>query len=146
MVVVKKKDGPIAGYGVYYGDNDPRNISEFFPLDNPTNNRAELYAILACLERESSNSIAIVTDSKYACDCLTQYIYKWKKNNWKTIDNTDVKNTDILLKIWNYIEKRNVVFKHVNSHTGCGDIYSYGNNMADRLAQNGIHKKPLRNK
>lgn len=40
-----------AGYGVFWGDNHPDNLSE--PLDRgpPTNNRAELTAVIRALEQ-----------------------------------------------------------------------------------------------
>ena len=50
----KNKDGvKKAGYGIYFGKNDHRNVSRKL-IKNPTNNRAELSSILECLEIISS--------------------------------------------------------------------------------------------
>ncbi|KAG8979847.1 hypothetical protein FRB90_007877, partial [Tulasnella sp. 427] len=61
--------GAVAGVGVWYGDNDPRNVSERCP-GAQTNNRAELIAIIRCLEMdlEPTQQLLIKSDSKYAMD------------------------------------------------------------------------------
>lgn len=41
------------------------------------------------------NRVRIYTDSEYVCMGITQWISTWKKNNWKTANNKDVKNQDL---------------------------------------------------
>ena len=41
------------------------------------------------------DSILILTDSQYVLKGITQWIHKWKKNNWKNSKNEDVKNIDL---------------------------------------------------
>lgn len=46
---------PRAGFGIYYGDQDPRNVALPLPpavgTEEPTNNRAELYALIYLLHQ-----------------------------------------------------------------------------------------------
>ncbi|KAL8941027.1 MAG: hypothetical protein Q9211_001993, partial [Gyalolechia sp. 1 TL-2023] len=58
----------------------------------PTNQAAELTAIILALEqaaefyRQSSSSpymrVTIMTDSKYALGCMTDWCHKWMNNGW----------------------------------------------------------------
>lgn len=128
-----------AGYGIYFGKGDERNISDRF-TENPTNNRAELYAILICLEIliKMDTPYIIITDSKYAFDCITKYAKKWEKNDWVTIDGENVKNKEFIKPAYEIMKRyKNIGIRHVNSHTGLRDIYSLGNKEADKLANNG---------
>jgi hypothetical protein len=55
-----------AGYGVYFGENHPLNISE--PLIGPiqTNNRAEMMAVIRALEiYPFEGRVIVYSDSKY---------------------------------------------------------------------------------
>jgi ribonuclease HI len=38
----------------------------------------------------------VVTDSAYVVDCLSNYVYKWKVNGWKTSKGNDVANRDLI--------------------------------------------------
>ena len=46
----KIKSADYGGVGVYFGDNDPRNIGEPFYLLPITNNRTEIYAVIKGIE------------------------------------------------------------------------------------------------
>jgi ribonuclease HI len=66
-----------AGIGIYFGHDDPRNVSQRIE-GKQTNNTAELGAILhvyTILEKDilSGKKIGIVTDSIYAIRCATTY-------------------------------------------------------------------------
>ncbi|CAG8837849.1 8624_t:CDS:1, partial [Racocetra persica] len=53
----------IAGVGVFFADNDDRNLSERLPGEIQTNNRAELYAAIRALEIvDKQQDIVINTD------------------------------------------------------------------------------------
>ncbi len=80
-----------AGYGVYFGKNDLRNVSECF--NGPqTNNAAELLAIIKaltilCEEIILGNNIIVYSDSSYAIRCCTTYGAKCFKKNWINPNN-----------------------------------------------------------
>ncbi|TFK79390.1 ribonuclease H-like protein, partial [Polyporus arcularius HHB13444] len=64
------KVGSVAGIGVWWGANDPRNLAERCP-GGQTNNRAELIAIVRVLETtpHTKKPLLIKTDSKYSISC-----------------------------------------------------------------------------
>lgn len=133
-----------AGIGVFYGYNDSRNMSSLFNMNNPTNNRAELAAILIALENTPDHDIEICTDSKYSISCLTKWLQKWKTNQWKTASGLPVKNKEIIVNIAKYLETKNVSFRYVsnNNHiipTPSSSPDHHGNYMADRLANNALN-------
>lgn len=103
-----------AGAGVFFGDDDPRNISIKVP-GKPTNQRAEIYAVIVAL-RSTSGPIHIKTDSKYTINCATG-VWSIKVNQ------------DLFSELKELMKNRKVKFTHVYGHTGI-----HGNEMADRLA------------
>lgn len=131
------------GYGVHFPNKEMKSYGNIFKLENPTNQRAELYAIYSALKRciiilktKQYKEINIYSDSKYSIECLTVWCNKWKKNNWKTKDNKDVSNQDLIKKNLKLMNKINIkiCFFHVNSHTGKKDYNSINNDIVDKLA------------
>lgn len=145
---------PASGYGVYYGENDPRNAA--VPISKtpyssvaPTNQRAELLAIKHAvadiatdLSKGGTDSYAIYSDSMYAQKCITEWAIKWQASGWKNSKNVPVANRDIIepiLPTIKYINQKyqelglgELTFHHVKGHNG-----DPGNEEADRLANLG---------
>ena len=74
--------------------------------------------------------IIIRTDSSYAINGITRWIFGWMKNNWITSTKTEVANSDL----WkNFLELRNffqnIQFEHVRGHSGI-----WGNERCDMIA------------
>lgn len=73
-----------------------------------TNQRAEILGIIIALELALEKhrtlhtnprlDLTIYTDSKYARDCMTNWIYKWTRNGWINAAGQDVVNQDLLKK------------------------------------------------
>ena len=122
------------GIGVYFGDDDPRNLSEKLNGEKQTNNRAELTAVIRALQ-ETTCSLKICTDSMYVQKGITLWIKKWEHNNWKTSKNTDVENKDLWQLLQYLIKDRDISFQYVKAHCGIK-----GNECADLLANNGVLK------
>ena len=126
------------GIGVWFGYNDTRNISQKLIAEKPTNQLAELTAILKTIEllysELNNHKLLIYTDSDYSIKCITRYCKNWVNNNWKKKDGTNVKNKEVIKKIYNYYIKFNINFIHVKAHTNNNDKHSFGNSMADKLA------------
>tara|TARA_A100001011_G_scaffold391447_1_gene476943 strand:- start:84 stop:782 length:699 start_codon:yes stop_codon:yes gene_type:complete len=126
-----------AGYGVYFGPEDPRNASEPF-AGIQTNNRAELLAIVKALtilrgDIESGTPVHIFSDSSYSIRCCTSYGKKCEKKNWT--NKKPIPNVEIVRTLYEFCKQhRNIKFTHVKAHTGLRDIHSVGNENADRLA------------
>jgi len=139
------KQTAFGGYGIYFGQNDPRNVSKAI-IGNVTNNIAELTAIIhafSILENEINKGIKIeiVTDSKYCIKCFTDYGRKCENKNWGKNESKTIPNLDLVKKGY-YIVKHhpNITFIHVYSHTNNKDIYSIENSHVDLLAKAGLCK------
>ena len=129
------------GYGVFFGDNDSRNMSQKIETKKVTNNVAELAAIYECVKILDNQKYTIVSDSMYSINCVTKWYKNWKKSNWKTAKGTDVANKELVVGITEELEKKNITFIHVNSHQkepenkDSNEYFMwYGNHMADVLA------------
>ena len=130
-----------AGYGVYFGKNDPRNISKRV-IGKQTNNVAELSAIIEVFtilkeEIESGKKIIIYSDSKISIGWCTTTGCKYEKMNW--VKKNGIPNVE-LIKIGYGLCKnnKNVSLEHIRAHTGLSDELSLGNEEADRLANEAI--------
>lgn len=139
---VRKKNVVIScGYGIYFPNKEIENISKKFTYGEPTNQRAELYAIYKAIKEVTKNfefkKLDIYTDSEYSIKSLTIWINNWKKNNWKSSQNKDVANQDIIKKIDIYLQQyqNKINFHHIYSHTGKQDFYSKCNEEADKLSR-----------
>lgn len=141
-----------AGYAVYFGDKDPKNIAKKLPR-HPSNQHAELKAIETALDtlvnsrKKETKTIVIYTDSKYSINCVTVWINNWRKNNWKTTKGELVKHASLIRSIDQLVktiekEGTKVRFEHINSHTTAPSNKNskeyriwYGNNAVDKMAQ-----------
>ena len=134
------------GYGVYFGKNNPKNVSEAYIDKEVTNNRAELHAIqdairLLNTEILQNKEIEIYTDSEYSLKSCTIWYKKWEKNDWKNKDGSLRKNIDYIQPISKLLEEhKNIRLIHIKAHTGKTDPDSVGNDKADILADNGTIK------
>ncbi len=63
---------------------------------NTTNNQMELLAPIEALKKiPKGTKVQIFTDSKYVKLGITEWIYNWKKNGWKTANKESVKNREL---------------------------------------------------
>jgi ribonuclease HI len=126
-----------AGVGIVIPAHD-YELSEAFPYDNHTNQRAELYAVYRSLDVIAANfkpvevEVLIYTDSKYTIGCLTEWVPNWKRNGWRNAKGQPVLNVDIIKPTLRLMEKYRVSFEHVLGHQG--DLH---NERADLLARRG---------
>lgn len=134
------------GYGIFFGDNDPRNTSKLI-TDKKTNNIAELTAILKAIEiminspeYTVGNIVEIYSDSEYCIKSILYWADNWEKNGWKTKNNKPVKNKDLIQAIRKlYISDHRIQLLHVRAHQEPpkdDERYQlwYGNYMADKFA------------
>ena len=110
---------------------DGKNQSSISGSENKTtNNRMELMAPIMALKKiKTKSEITIYTDSRYVKDGITEWIKKWKLNNWKSANKKPVKNRDLWVKLDNCCQKHNVSWKWVKAHAG-----NKLNNLVDELA------------
>ncbi|KAJ5833099.1 Ribosomal protein L9/RNase H1 N-terminal [Penicillium riverlandense] len=131
-----------AGVGVYFGPGDSsRNVSEPLKGSRQTNQRAELTAILRAIDiAPRHRDVTIITDSRYAIDCVTVWFINWRRNNWMTKDRKPVENKDLVESILVKIEERTelkvkTLFEWVKGHNK-----HPGNEAADQLAVQGAQE------
>ena len=128
------KKNPRAGYGVWWGMDDPLNLSCRLP-GKQTNNRAEIAAINAALKQaieQNYKKIVLCTDSMFVINCICLWSPKWRTNGWKKADGSAVEHKKEFIEILENLKHVEVVWKHVRGHTGV-----LGNEMADKLAVDG---------
>ena len=84
---------------------------------------------MALKKIKKKSEITIFTDSKYVKDGITDWIKRWKVNNWKSSNKKPVKNKDLWIKLDNACLKHKVNWKWVKAHAG-----NKYNNLVDELA------------
>lgn len=128
-----------AGYGVFFGNNNPLNVSARLKGVPKTNQRAKLAGIKRALEilstREDGRMYQIYTDSKYAINSLNKWAVTWQRNGWLNTKGLPVSNRDLIEDIVNLNAScLNVIgLRKVLAHSDCD-----GNNQADKLAREGV--------
>ena len=129
-----RRDGTrLAGYGYYIPVLD-KKVSRRLPPPC-TNNRAELVAIISAVnEFPPRTRLHIVTDSKYSILIFTTTGLKYARNNFLNDDGSRVVNSDLVQIAVQLSSNYDLHFTHINSHTNLKDIYSIGNDIADKLA------------
>lgn len=100
-----------------------------------TNNRMELMAAIEGLKAVNrACHVHITTDSQYVKNGITQWLFNWKRNGWRTAAKKPVKNADL----WQLLDQEvsrheNVEWFWVRGHTGHRE-----NELADTLANQGL--------
>lgn len=76
-----------------------------------TNQRAELQAVVAACKRALAagiDNLFINTDSHYAMNCSTKWIYEWRRNGWINARGNPVANQGDIQEMMHYVEQLNV--------------------------------------
>ena len=98
---------------------------------NTTNNRMELQAAISALRLLNQQcKVTITTDSQYVMRGITDWVDKWKKNNWRTANKQPVKNIDLWKELDELAAKHLVDWKWVKGHST-----NAMNNRVDALAR-----------
>jgi ribonuclease HI len=81
----------------------------------PTNQRAEITAIIIALEQALAKyeeldaepwlNVEIFSDSKYAVGCMTDWVHKWSQNGWTNAAGYEVANRDLIERAFELHEK-----------------------------------------
>jgi ribonuclease HI len=84
-----------------------------------TNNKMELMATIKALQKISKDDqIEIYTDSKYVKLGITEWIHKWKQNNWQTSKKEPVKNKDLWIQLFDLTSSFKINWIWVKAHAG----------------------------
>jgi len=121
--------GP-GGWGAVIFDERKKQINISGKIKDTTNNRMELMAPIMALKKiKSMSEVVVFTDSTYVKNGITEWIKKWKKNDWNNSNKKPVKNKDLWIKLNDLCESNKVIWKWVKGHSG-----NKYNNLADELA------------
>ncbi len=121
------------GYGVILKyKNNEKELSGY--AEETTNNKMELTAVIKGLKAlKEPCEIDIYTDSQYVKQGITEWIYNWQKNGWKTADKKAVKNAELWQELSELIKPHKISWHWVKGHSG-----DPMNERADTLATNEI--------
>ena len=102
-----------------------------------TNNRMEIYAVIAGLEKLKERCIVTVySDSAYTVNAFNEgWLYGWMKNGWKKADGKPVQNVELWQQLYSLVMQHEVKFVKVKGHAD--NVY---NNRCDELARTAIKK------
>lgn len=124
----KGNPGP-GGWGalIRFGDKE-KEISGGEP--ETTNNRMELRAAIEALNAlKRPCKVKLSIDSTYVKDGITQWVFNWQKNGWRTAAKKPVKNADLWQNLLEAVKRHDIEWHWVKGHAGDAD-----NERADILA------------
>ena len=132
-----QKDNNIGGWGVYL----KHNLSEHKMSDgerNTTNNIMELKACIYALKflKNKKRRTWVVVDSNYVYQGITNWIYKWIENGWRTSSKSPVKNK----KLWKELFALKSQFEDITFGLCKGHSGVHGNEIADQLANQAMDR------
>lgn len=115
---------------IHYTDRDPKIV--IGKEAHTTNNRMELRAAIEALKNTNLevDEVEINTDSQYLKKGITEWIYGWKRNGWKTANGKPVKNQDLWKELDFISSHLKVQWKWVPAHSGIPE-----NEEVDTLAR-----------
>ena len=94
-----------------------------------TNNRMELTAVIRGLEAlKKPCHVDLYTDSVYVGKGISEWMPKWKKNNWRR-GNQTIKNVELWKRLDQLIQTHQVRYHRVPGHSGHPE-----NERCDQLA------------
>jgi len=95
-----------------------------------TNNRMEMTAVIVAMESiAAASEVHVTTDSQYVKNGITQWMFNWKRNGWRTADKKPVKNIDLWQRLDAAVAAHKVHWHWVKGHSGHVE-----NERVDRLA------------
>jgi ribonuclease HI len=139
--------GP-GGWGSVIVTPDGRVIELGGAAQQTTNNQMELMATIRALDRirDEPGAVELFTDSVYVIKGITQWIWGWRKNGWKSAEGKDVLNQDFWKQLSAVLGARTrkfpdgkVDWKWVKGHSGVP-----GNERVDEIAVSFTQGRPTR--
>ena len=125
----------VGGWGVLlrYGEHTKELCGG---VEQTTNNQMELTAVikgLEALKKNFSGSVIVYTDSQYVQKGMSEWIFNWKKNGWKTAAKKPIANAELWQQLDALAAQFNIQWQWVKGHNG-----NINNETADKLANLGI--------
>ncbi len=121
------------GFGVVLLSNSKNLLYTYAEFEeNTTNNRQEMKAILWAFEHYGKHGdLTIYSDSAYAVNTFSKWMYSWARNGWKKANNQTPENLDLVQRFYNLVMEENYRANLilVKGHNG-----NKWNELADDLA------------
>lgn len=126
--------GP-GGFGVVIINKDKDVLSTYYHGDKQTTNneqemKAILYAVLFAAKVDKS--ALIYSDSSYAINTFSNWMYRWAENGWVKGDGKVPENLELVKAFYELSKDVDVTFVKVKGHSG-----DPLNELADQLAAKG---------
>lgn len=105
-------------------------------IQNGTNNVGELTGVKIAIENFGERDVqVIISDSQYSIKCFREWMYNWKKNNYKAYSGKEILNKDLIVEINELLRdsKKIVLFKWTKGHAT-----DFFNNVCDYLAKEAL--------
>lgn len=155
----------VGAIGVFFGDDDPRNVSRRVALppgeNRATNQSMELLACCVAIETffDGSPSSAppppsssfsqrppflhVYTDSEYVVKIVNNWARGWERAGWRTSTGKPVSNLTLVRRLYELKKRHPVAFAHVPAHREAPPPGAstreralwHGNMRADELAR-----------
>ena len=124
--------GP-GGFGVVIVDETTDEIIDTYAKSSQktTNNAEEMKAIIfaVCDAAKRGVPAIIYSDSAYAINTFTNWMFSWERNGWVKGDGKAPENLELVKAFFELNKKYKITLNKVKGHVG--DKY---NEMADKLA------------
>lgn len=137
--------GP-GGLGIVFFDDNNNYIKSFaIESKHTTNNEMEMKAILYALKLEGIEDKGdflqppiVYTDSAYAFNTFTNWMYNWERNGWLKSNNNPPENLEIVKEFFELSKIKKIDLRKIPGHSGI-----LGNELADQLATGKICPQEL---
>jgi ribonuclease HI len=94
----------------------------------------ELTAAIRALEAlKQPCEVLLTTDSQYVRKGITEWLQRWKQNQWRTAAKEPVKNQDLWRALDEQVARHQVQWHWIKGHSGHRE-----NEIADQLANRGV--------
>jgi ribonuclease HI len=112
-------------------------------VDHATNNQMELTAPIEALKYikkyKLNGQIEFFSDSKYVILGITEWIFNWQKNNWRSANKKPVLNRELWEKLHQLTQELKPKWVYVEGHTG-----NKYNERADEIATSFADNMPVK--
>jgi len=127
--------GPGGWGAVLFYQDHKKEISGYSAVS--TNNIMELTAAIEALKLlKKKCNIQLYTDSKYLIDGITNWIFNWERNNWRTAAKQPVKNKELWQELQKLTALHQIKWIWVKGHND-----NEFNERCDQLAREAIKNR-----